>query len=43
MDRLKNGGSMPASSKSTAQAIVADLLRRINVGALKMFYGYDDV
>lgn len=32
MDRLKNGSSMTASSRSTALAIVADLLRRVNVG-----------
>lgn len=32
MDRLKNGNSMTASSRSTALAIVADLLRRVNVG-----------
>lgn len=31
MDRLKNN-SMTASSRSTALAIVADLLRRVNVG-----------
>lgn len=33
MERLKNGNAMAASSRSTALAIVADLLRRVNVGA----------